>query len=258
MSNRTTKPLGRAQLREALQSVPDSDIYGAKISRELTPKQKRFARGLAEGKTKADAYRDAYRADVSQRTLNVQPYLLARDERIAKEREAIERAMQAAKHRTPAALRELVIQSLVEVITDQDAAPAVRVSAARVLGTVTEVAAFTERKEVRTITSSEDARKRVLSQLRELMNSGATDAAIVDTQADALLAELRAAENSANPDPHLPGTPHDTQRDSDGHAHTIPSERYESSADYAGPVENFSPPADPTPSAQETPPGDGT
>lgn len=254
MSNRTTKPLSRAQMREALQSVPDSDIYGAKVSRELTPKQKRFARALAEGKTKADAYRESYNV-TSPHSIASDPYRIAANPRVIQEREAIERAMEAARHRTPAALRELVIQSLVEVLTDQDAAPAVRVSAARVLGTVTEVAAFTERKEVRTITSSEDAKRKVLGQLRELMNSTATDATIVDTQADALLAELRTTE-SANPDPHPPGTPHDAQRDSDAGTHTIPSELSPESADPL--PEKFSGAADPTPSAQETPPGDGT
>jgi hypothetical protein len=54
-------------------------------------------------------------------------------------------------------LRDLVIQSLVQVVIDPQAKHSVKVSAARVLGTVTEVAAFTERKETRVITSSATA-----------------------------------------------------------------------------------------------------
>jgi hypothetical protein len=63
------------------------------------------------------------------------------------------------------------------------------VQAAKVLGTVTEVAAFTERKEVRTISSSEDARAKVMQEIKALMLG--TDSA-EDIQANELLEELQA------------------------------------------------------------------
>jgi hypothetical protein len=85
-------------------------------------------------------------------------------------------------------LRALVIESLVKVITDENSNASQITNAAKVLGTVTEVAAFTERKEVTTITSSEDARARVMMQLRDMMKSNATDA--VEIEADSLLKEL--------------------------------------------------------------------
>ena len=85
---------------------------------------------------------------------------------------------------------EIQIQSLVQVVIDPDAKQATKVQAAKVLGTVTEVAAFTERKEVRTITSSEDARAKVMGELRRLMGSTATDVTVIDAAADSLLAEL--------------------------------------------------------------------
>ena len=96
-------------------------------SKALTPKMRSFAKEVAMGKTKADAYRKAYKQDASKRTLAGAPYELAADPRIAREIQAYEAAIEAAKHRTPAALRELVIQSLVSVITDPDEKGAVRV-----------------------------------------------------------------------------------------------------------------------------------
>jgi hypothetical protein len=69
-----------------------------------------------------------------------------------------------------------------------DAKDAVKVQALKTIGTITEVAAFTEQKVVRTISSSEDARARVMQELRGLLTSGASDATIID--ADSLLAEL--------------------------------------------------------------------
>jgi hypothetical protein len=77
----------------------------------------------------------------------------------------------------------------VQTAIDPETKPAVRVQAAKVLGTVTEVAAFTERKEVRTISSSEDARAKVLAEIKTLMLG--TDNA-TDIEATSLLNELQA------------------------------------------------------------------
>jgi hypothetical protein len=109
---------------------------------------------------------------------------------VAREIEAYTLALETAKLRSPAALRELVIQSLVRVIVDPDSKPGQITAAAKVLGTVTEVAAFTERKEVRTISSSEDARAKVMQELRGILTAQAQDATIIEADADSLLAEL--------------------------------------------------------------------
>ena len=114
--------------------------------------------------------------------------MLMRDERIQKEIDAYALALEAAKHRTPAALRELVIQGLVQVALNPNAKDAVKVQALKTIGTITEVAAFTERKEVRTISSSEDARAKVMQELRALVSNGAEDATVIE--ADSLLREL--------------------------------------------------------------------
>jgi hypothetical protein len=108
--------------------------------------------------------------------------------RIANEIEALQLAEAAQALQTPAQLRALVIQTLVQTAIDPETKPAVRVQAAKVLGTVTEVAAFTERKEVRTISSSEDARAKVMAEIKSLMLG--TDSA-EDIQARELLDELQ-------------------------------------------------------------------
>lgn len=204
--------LSRKALETAAHDLPISAILGKTVSDGLTPKMRKFARDVAQGATKASAYRGAYNV-TSAKTMEAEPYRLAADPRVAREIEAYTLAIEAAKHRTPAALRELVIQSLVRVITDPDSKPGQVTAAAKVLGTVTEVAAFTERKEVRTISSSDDARARVMSELRGLLTGGATDATVIE--ADSLLAELAgnftgadagSAEEGAQ-DPPVPGPP---------------------------------------------------
>jgi hypothetical protein len=204
--------------------VPVSHILGKAVSRELTGKQKKFCLEVAKGETKANAYRKAYNVK-SKNTLHREPYQLTRDQRIANEIEAMQAAIKAQEYQTPAALRALVIQSLVGVITDPDSKPGQITAAAKVLGTVTEVAAFTERREVKTITSSETARAQVMDQLRTLIHGNATDATVIDSQADSLLAELAAATETVDGDPHPGATPQTVDEESRVNTHTIPHEQ---------------------------------
>jgi hypothetical protein len=252
---KSPKPLGkitRAQLREALETVPTDSLFSPAVSKELTTKQKRFALEVAKGATKADAYRKAYNVK-SNNTLHREPYQLTRDQRITNEIEAMKAAIAAQEYQTPAALRALVIQSLVGVITNPDSQPGQITAAAKVLGTVTEVAAFTERKEVRTITSSEDARAKIMAELKQLANAEAVDV-VVNDDADSLLAELAfSAESETHPHP----TPQTGDAESPADIHTIPHERStpytDSAATPTGPSTNF-PDEDPTPSPQDNPP----
>ena len=221
-----TGKLSRKQVVQALETVPLEQLFSIGVSRELTHKQKTFAREVAKGATKADAYRNSYKANAAPSTLAGKPYELMRDGRIKAEIEAYKLALQAQEYQSPAALRALVIQSLVQVVIDPEAKQATKVAAAKVLGTVTEVAAFTERKEVTTIKHSVDAKAQVLEQLRAIMRAQSIDA--VDVDADSLLAELAPAPDAQDdaegpPDAtHPPATPPNASEESLHNLHTIP------------------------------------
>jgi phage terminase small subunit len=191
--------LSRKALETAVKETPIEHILGRQVSGALTPKQRRFAHEVAKGATKADAYRASY--DVTSKyTMASKPYELMRDERIQREIDAYALAIEAEKHRTPAALRSLVIKGLVEIALKDDTKDAVRLQALKTIGQITEVHAFTEHKETRVITSSEDARARVMQELRGLISAGATDATVIEADADSLLAELSVKFNAAAPD----------------------------------------------------------
>ena len=199
--------LSRKALTEGLKQTPIEDILGTHVSRTLTGKQKAFALEVAKGATKASAYRKAYKPDATKRTMACKPYELMQDERIQREIKAYELAIEAAQHRTPAALRELVISGLVEIALNADTKDAVRVQALRTLGTVTEVAAFTERKQIQTISSSESAKASIMAHLQTLMAGDVVD--VTTNDADSLLAELKAAPESDG-DPPTGGDPADS------------------------------------------------
>jgi uncharacterized protein (UPF0303 family) len=237
-----TSKLSRAQIREGLQQTPFIDIMGGAVNAKLTSKQKVFAMELAKGAKGAEAYRKAFNSKGKPSTQSNEAIRLRKRPEVAQLVAAYSAAIEGQAYQTPAALRALVIESLVSVIIDPEANHSQVVAAAKVLGTVTEVAAFTERKEVHTITSSETARAKVMQQLRDMMKQDATD--VVENDAQSLVDELSAPAAT----PITPTEP----LESLAHIHTIPLERSSLPLD-PHPLDKSAPPsvaADP-----ETPPG---
>jgi len=209
--------LTRKQIQQGLEQTPFIDIMGPAVNAELTPKQKAFALNLAKGDKGAEAYRKAYNSKGKPKTQAIEASKLRKRPDITQVADAYSKALEAQKYQTPAALRALVIESLVSVIIDPEANHSQVVQAAKVLGTVTEVAAFTERKEVTTITSSEAARARVMQQLRDMMKAEAQDVNATEIEALSLVDELRAPAAT----PTTPNGPLESLTN----IHTIPHEQ---------------------------------
>ena len=232
----------RSEIKQALEQIPDKALFGL-AAEGLTPKMRKFAREVAKGSSKAEAYRRAYKSNATQATIITEPYKLAADPRVAREIEAYQVALAAQEYRTPAALRSLVIQSLTETLLSDDTPPAVKVQAAKVLGTVTEVAAFTERREVTRIDNSQAAKDKLLNEIKDMLRT--VDAPAAD--ADSLLAEL------AGPDPHRDPPPQIDEPTHHGDVHTIPHTQSEVEGDPPDKKSNIAFLAD-----IEDPPVDGT
>jgi hypothetical protein len=207
----------REQVRETIQSKGiDSALRLGRTG--LTAKQKRFTEALVlEGMTGADAYRAAYNSKASPKAIGTKASMLKAQERIQRELVALEQAKQVAALHTSEALRSLVISSLTSALIDPDTKPATRIQAAKVLGQVTEVAAFTERKEITHIQDSGAIRSQILDQLKSMM-LGSADA--VDVDANSLLVEL------AGDEPHGAGTPPNAEWDSGAHIHSNDHEQF--------------------------------
>jgi hypothetical protein len=174
------KRLTRKQIAEGLEAVPlDVVLLGAAGATEqrLTPKQREFARHIALGESKAGAYRAAYKSKGKPRSQSQEGQRLAARPSIARQIDAFKVAIEAQKYATPAHLRALVIERLTAAAIDESIAPAQRLRALELLGKVTEVAAFTERREVVHVQDAGQIRERLINSLRlALAASGAIDA----------------------------------------------------------------------------------
>jgi hypothetical protein len=145
---------------------------------------------------------------------------------VAAEIQALQLAEQAAALQTPAQLRALVIQTLVQTALDPNTKAAVRVQAVKVLGSVVEVGAFVHRSEVKHISSSEDARAKVMAEIKALM-LGSGDAE--DIEAKTLLDELSADDDTggeyddAQPVDSYEGEPNEEPQDATKHGVLSPN-----------------------------------
>ena len=233
------KTLNRSQIKEGLTQIPMETILRVS-DKALTPKQKAFAKEVAMGASGSEAIRRAYNTKGKPKTNANDAYKLRRRPDIQATIQAYEAAIQAQTYQTPAGLRALVIQTLVETMIDPEAKDSVKVAAAKVLGTVTEVAAFTERKEVRTITSSEDTKAKLMAKLRDMMKREAIDAPVIEV--DSLLEELKPKTPAADTHPYP--TPQADETESHPQLHTMSHKASPELLDQR----------DPTPSIQEDPP----
>ena len=215
--------LTRKQAREALQSIPiEQVILGGVEAPEtrLTHKQKEFAKAIAMGESKAGAYRKAYNSKGKPVTQSRRGQELSKRGPIQAQVEAFKAAIEAQKYATPTHLRALVIEQLTRHALNEEFPPAQRIKALELLGRITEVAAFTERREVVHVHDAETARERLMQSLRLAINSSAID--VTDTSADDLLAEITGAHDAQT---------HDTITDADARADAQGVDGFENAPD---------------------------
>jgi hypothetical protein len=204
---------------------------------ELTAKQRKFAEGIALGETGAGAYRKAYNTTAKPKSVGTDASKLKANPRILQEIEAYALANEAAKYRSSESLRNLVIQSLVQVVLSPTAKESTKVGAAKVLGTVVGVDAFVERKQITHVQDSKAIRDKILGELKTI-TLNLDDA--LDVDATALLAELAGDDDDRPTDAeiqpeigetHPTPTPQSQGEDSPPHTHTITHEPTKSLSD---------------------------
>jgi hypothetical protein len=241
--------LTREQIREGLEQIPmESLLQGATGTPvNLTARQIEFAKELALGKgTKVGAYRKAYGAKGSPKSVGSRASVLSTDERIQVAVEAFKTAEQYREYQTPAQLRALVVSQLTKHVLDEEFPPAQRVACLKLLGSVAEIGLFVDRKETLVVHQSADIRERLLSQLKNVIDTQAVDVTPND-DADSLLAEIA---KGADATPTVPAPPELPEEYLVLDIHTIP---HESSAPESIPHESSPPESIPHESQESIP-----
>lgn len=209
------RKLSKKEIKEGLELIPmDRLLLGTGHNVTLTAKQKNFAEELARGNTKVGAYRKAYNTKGKPAHQRNDAYKLSLNPHVAQLAERIGLALEAQKYQTPAHIRALTIHELTVHAISEDTAPAQRIKALELLGKITEVALFTERRETVVTTDSSDARAKLMNAMRlAITNSQAIDAEY--TSADDLLAELAGSGSDDDDQPDHERTEADTAQDTE-------------------------------------------
>lgn len=185
--------LTRKQINEGLDQIPlDSLLLGARTETRLTPKQREFARKVANGTGQTQAYRETYNTKGKSRTQSIEAHKTAHNPKVASTIEAFRRAKEFSEQHTAAQLRALVIQKLTEHATSEDNSPRDQLQALKLLGTVAEVGAFVHQTANVNVTASADIRARLMEKLK-LIGASVSDGVVVerpDESGDSLLEEL--------------------------------------------------------------------
>jgi hypothetical protein len=146
------------------------------------------------GNTKTGAYRKVYKTKGKPSTQSAEAQKLTKNPSIATQIEAFRVALEANQYITPASLRALAIHKITEKALDPAVPPAQQLKALELLGKITEVALFTERREIVQVTNSQEMKDKLLNSIRLALSSqGATDVEVDD--ADSLLAEITGVSN---------------------------------------------------------------
>ena len=176
-------------------------------TKRLTAKQIAFAEEVAKGNSKAEAYRKSHNSKGKPKTQSQEGQNLTKNPAIAEQIDAFKIAIEAQKYLLPAHLRALTIHKLTEKALDKDIPPAQQIKALELLGKITEVALFTERREIVTVSDPEQIKDRLLAAIRSAVGAGD----IVDVEAhsvESLLAEISDTDRpGADPDPDSEGNP---------------------------------------------------
>lgn len=179
----------KREIREGLEDIPIEQILlGSANQRELTHKQKTFAKQVALGKPKAEAYRHAYDTKAKPPSVASDAHRLANKPDISLMIEAYKRAFEAREYRNPERLRELVIHQLTEMALNPEVKDAQRIKSLELLGKVAEVGAFMDRKETKVIHESSKIKEKLLDQIKTIINIDAKE--INADDADELLKEI--------------------------------------------------------------------
>ena len=209
----------KREIREGLEQIPIEQILlGSANSRELTHKQKTFAKQVALGKPKTVAYRIAYDTKAKKPTQATEAHKVANNPNVSNMIEAYSRAFEAREYQKPERLRELVIHQLTELALNPEVKDAQRIRSLELLGKVSEVGAFVDRKETRVIHESSKIKERLLDQLKTIIN---VDASEID-EGESLLRELSGSEPQTE-DPTTTRPPKNNHAEHGNYIHSIPN-----------------------------------
>jgi len=189
------KKLTKKEIAEGIQSVPiERIILGAnsKNGIKLTKKQKEFAEQVVATGNKTEAYKRAYNTNGKRTTASPQANKLSKNANIATYINALNAQKEVEEYLLPTRLRALAIHKLSNMALNDELPPAQQLKALELVGKMTEVALFSERREIVHTLDSNTLKAKLMDAVQLAIKNSKTIQARTKKTAQELLAELSA------------------------------------------------------------------
>jgi len=223
--------LSRQDIKEGMKAIPiEKIVLGSNNPNgvKLTKKQKHFAEQLVVTGNKTEAYRRAYKADGKRQTNARNAQNVAKNSHVQTYIMALEAAKQAEEYLLPTRLRALTIHKLSQLALSDEIAPAQQLKALELIGKMTEVALFSERREVVHSLDSNTLKAKLMEAVQLAISKSKSIRTSTKRTAQDLLAEITDVEakgdgfNDAALVTPTEGHPPECVSDTAGHLHSIP------------------------------------
>ena len=189
----TKRRLTKKEIAEGMKAVPiETIILGAQSKQgiKLTKKQKAFAEQVVATGNKSEAYRRAYNTKGKRETAGVEASKLSRSPNVATYITALEAQKEVEEYLLPPRLRAMAIHKLSSMALNDELPPAQQLKALELVGKMTEVALFTERRELVHTMDSNTLKSKLMEAVQlAIQNSNSLRTSTKKT-AEQLLAEI--------------------------------------------------------------------
>jgi phage terminase small subunit len=193
------KKLSRKEIKEGLETVPIETIILGSRSKQttLTKKQKAFAEQVVMTGNKTEAYRRAYDTDGKRTTIASEANKVSKNPNVSTYIEALKAHKEVEEYLLPARLRALAIHKLSNMALNDDLKPTEQLRALELVGKMTEVALFTERRELVHTLDSASLKAKLMDAVQLAITNSKSLRTITKKTADDLLKEIQGNEESS-------------------------------------------------------------
>lgn len=188
-----TIKISRSAIKQTLKETPiDQILVGVHNAEKvnLTKKQKDFARKVAEGKPKAQAYREVYEGNATKKTQAEAGCRLAANSKVAAMIDAFQVANEAREYLIPQQIRALAVEKLVSIAINDGEKTSDKLRALELIGKMSEVSLFTERKDIVHHHNAKDIKTQLLEGLKQAFQNSRQVNELAKRKAESLLVEL--------------------------------------------------------------------
>ena len=187
------KRLTKKEIAEGMKSVPIETIILGSQSKQgvkLTKKQKDFAEAVVATGNKTEAYRRAYNHKGKNTTASRNAQAVVKNTNVQTYITALEAHKEVETYLLPSRLRAMATHKLSSMALNDDLPPAQQLKALELVGKMTEVSLFSERREIIHSLDASSLKNQLMQAVQLAINNSKTIQARTKKTAQQLLAEI--------------------------------------------------------------------